>query len=222
MLMVTRRTLSGWAVVLLLLALFACTGDTGTGNVTTESVDVAGFEAITLQGVGNVLIEETGEESLRIRTDENFLDSDNISAQVLGGTLVIETEDIVNPQTLEFEITVVDLVRLQVDGLMRVTLALDEVQDPALYLDLAGGTVVAEGDVQELDIEAQGTAEFEGAELASRSATVHAVDVSEVTLNLLQTGSTLQAVTEDTATVLYLGQPSLEVDTSEGGIVAAR
>lgn len=138
MLMVTRRTLSGWAVVLLLLALFACTGDTGTGNVTTESVDVAGFEAITLQGVGNVLIEETGEESLRIRTDENFLDSDNISAQVLGGTLVIETEDIVNPQTLEFEITVVDLVRLQVDGLMRVTLALDEVQDPALYLDLAG------------------------------------------------------------------------------------
>lgn len=75
------------AALLLLaaLALTACDDDygvrvtgprdhvIGSGNLVTESIVVSGFDGITLRGVGLLVVEQGGSESLRVTSDDNIL-----------------------------------------------------------------------------------------------------------------------------------------------------
>ena len=217
--MTRNRTLMLLIALLALLALAACTGETGAGNVTTAAADVGAFNAIAVDGIGDVVVEEGGEPALQITADENFLDGDNITAAVEGDTLRIATANIVNPEELVFHVTVDDLDRLQTAGLMDVQLVLDQNDEDGLAVEMEGGSVTASGRVRALEVATDGTAEFDGTELDAEAVSVNAAGVSSV-LVTVESGP-LAVTTADTATVRYTGEPQLSADTSAGGTVEA-
>src|SRR5512136_2368361 len=73
---------------LLLSAVLTACGVSGSGNVVTETRQVTGFDGVTVTGAGNILIDQSGAESLTITTDDNLLQY--ITTEVRGGKLVIE------------------------------------------------------------------------------------------------------------------------------------
>ena len=75
------KTKIGLGVILILAGLLAACngriGDTeiirGSGNVVSEDRPASGFTAVSLDGVGHLIIDQTGSESLTITADEKFL-----------------------------------------------------------------------------------------------------------------------------------------------------
>src|SRR5262245_44045700 len=72
---IMRSTLIGSFLVLLLISI-ACnpfSGVDGSGTPKTETRAVKDFTAISFSGVGKVIIEQTGTESLSVTADDNIL-----------------------------------------------------------------------------------------------------------------------------------------------------
>ncbi|HZD61139.1 MAG TPA: hypothetical protein VE439_11905, partial [Anaerolineae bacterium] len=68
----TQPILIGLLLFFAAIYLSSCAGFggvTGSGNVTTESREVSGFNEISLSGRGNLIIEQGNEESLRIEAE---------------------------------------------------------------------------------------------------------------------------------------------------------
>jgi hypothetical protein len=57
----------------------------GSGDLVTESMQVANFNSIDLSGSGEVVLTQNGSESLAIETDDNIME--HVKAEVRGGTL---------------------------------------------------------------------------------------------------------------------------------------
>lgn len=69
-------------------------GIAGSGNVVTQSREVSGFEAVSFSGVGRLILEQTGTESLTITADDNILPL--IVSDVVGRRLVLRFESVTN------------------------------------------------------------------------------------------------------------------------------
>ena len=65
-------------------------GIPGSGKIVTEPRTVSGFSTVSLSGNGQVLVEQTGTESLTVTTDDNLLPY--VKADVHGGTLELGTK----------------------------------------------------------------------------------------------------------------------------------
>ena len=66
----------------------------GSGNVITESRTVAGFNAVELNGIGTLIIEQSDRESLEITAEDNLMR--HIKSVVSGSRLQLGGEDFVN------------------------------------------------------------------------------------------------------------------------------
>jgi hypothetical protein len=183
--------------------------------VTTQTTALNHFNALKLDGIGEVTIQQTGQESITITTDDNY--QDNVSFSVQNQTLEVATHNIVNPTELKLTISCSELSSLHVTGLTEVSLAGLEAERITVDL-LEGGSILAEGKVGELILNVEGTSSFQGANLTVREASVAASDVSETVLEV--TGS-LDAATRDLATVIYFGSPSVTANTEAGGSVTS-
>jgi len=130
-------------IVLLLGTLFlsACAGlrvVRGTGDMTEENREVSGFNAVALDGVGTIFIEQGDSESLRIEAEDNLMKF--LRTEVEGGTLkltVREGINIVPTQGVFYYLTVRDLEEIAVNGLGNVDLP--DLKTPRLVLEINGG-----------------------------------------------------------------------------------
>ncbi|RPI95241.1 MAG: DUF2807 domain-containing protein [Chloroflexi bacterium] len=89
----------------------------GSGNVVTQDFDVSNFDRITLEGSGDVYIEQGQTESLSVEADDNIIPVLDIS--VAGGELTLgikEGVDITPSQSITYTITVEDLNGLALLG----------------------------------------------------------------------------------------------------------
>src|SRR5579871_539987 len=67
---------------------------TGSGVVRSETRQVSGFDTVTLDGVGKVVITQNGHETLTVRAEDNLLPL--LRTRVVNGTLRLGTAPGVN------------------------------------------------------------------------------------------------------------------------------
>src|SRR5688572_24579099 len=67
----------------------------GSGNVVVEQREVSGFSAVSMSGFGELIIQQTGKESLSITADDNLLPL--LTSKVQGNQLVLGADAILNP-----------------------------------------------------------------------------------------------------------------------------
>jgi hypothetical protein len=90
---------------------------TGSGNIVTQTVDVSNFDKVSLEGSGDVYVEQGQTESLTIETDDNILPL--LETSVKNGTLVLTTKpnQNINPsKKVIYRLTVKDLTGISLRG----------------------------------------------------------------------------------------------------------
>jgi hypothetical protein len=200
-------------LLILGLTLLGCTSVRGSGNIITKTYEISDFTRVSVAGIGKAIIEQTGQETLTLTTDDNLFG--NISVEVTDGTLSIDSRDIVNPPELTYHVTVKDLTDVRSIDLAYVELK--ALQLDALEVQVKElSSVVAQGRVDRLTLALTDSGEFDGQDLASQIAKVSAEERSTATLHVNQE---LHARTSDGATVTYTGTPVVTADTGAGGEV---
>ena len=114
-----------WLALLVLgLVMSACTiplrYEEGSGVLNTEQRDVSGFDRVSFEGFGTLIIAHGSEESLTIEAEDNILP--RIETMVDGGTLEIgfdtdRWQDIVRPtKSITYTLTVITLDGIALSG----------------------------------------------------------------------------------------------------------
>lgn len=208
-------------------ALTACIGAeekpvetiSGSGNVATENREVGDFTAVTLQGQGNVIIEQTGRESLRITADDNFLPY--LETVVRGGTLFIRTtENVVftRPTQLKFHITAAALDAVELAG--AGSFAISDLDTDRWRVTLPGsGSITVSGQAREQSVDMDGAGSYHAENLASEKATVESSGAGTA---VVQVSDILDVTINGLGNVEYIGDPQVTQEINGVGSVRRR
>ncbi len=187
----------------------------GSGTIKTETRPVQGFTAIGLSGTGDVVIEQTGTESLTISTDDNLLPL--ILTEVKGGTLEIGSapNKSISPTRLNIKITTIGLRKIDVSGSGRIEAT--KLTGAVLSADISGsGRITVAGQVSDLNVSVSGSGSFDGADLIARRARASVSGSGHVRANVAEE---LEAEVSGSGRIEYLGDPKVKSDVSGSGSV---
>ncbi len=144
----------------------------GSGNLVAESRQVRNFDRLSLNGSGEVIITQSGEESLTVETDDNIMPY--ITTDVRDGTLYLgsDTRRIkgISPTHLRFTLKVKDLVGLDILGSGDITapsLATDRL---AVCVCGSGAARIGSLAAEEVEVEINGSGNVELVGEATRQA----------------------------------------------------
>ncbi len=158
--------------VILILALPGCGRfyTTGSGNIISQERDVEGFNAISMSIAADILIEQSGVESLKIEGDDNILEK--IVTSVTGNELSIEFDTpgmAIRPsKRIEIRIKVKDLNAVELSGEAKI--AVPDLNTHDLSVDISGAadTSISNLSAYELDISLSGAGSFDISGVAER------------------------------------------------------
>ena len=191
-------------------------GIAGSGNVVTQSREVSGFEAVSFSGVGRLILEQTGTESLTITADDNVLPL--IVSDVVGRRLVLGFQsdtNFTNIQEIVFRLSVRRLEELSVSGAVSVDAS--GIDMDALSVSMLGAsTVTTAGRSTHQEIVVSGASTYDASGLASRSVTVDASGASRV---VVRVSETLHARVSGGSLVEYIGDPVVTIDGPSHAVV---
>jgi hypothetical protein len=233
----SRLILLGVALVTLLLG--GCVsgpGVRGSGNVTTQTRNVSGFNAVSLSGVGTLTIEVTGAESLTVEAEDNIIG--HLTTEVRGNHLYIGTENNVSfdpTKPINYRLTVKDLKQIESTGAGNVVATGIKSGDLALEASGAGNIdalaidatkltvrisgasdMTAAGAADSQDIRISGSGSYKGENLASKDAQV---ETSGSGSAVVKVSGTLNAKVSGAGGVQYIGDPQVTQDISGAGSV---
>lgn len=187
-----------WSLVALLgiLSLSACSvmpirTVRGSGNVITETRDVAGFDRITMSGIGTLYIEQGDEESLVIEAEDNILSylESNVRASTL--ELGVQTPGLnLRPtERIEYHLTVINLREVEASGTADIIIdsmvsedfeieisgigdvTVNSLTADSVRTDVSGaGDVYLAGTVVDQEIHLSGIGDYEAGDLQSETA----------------------------------------------------
>ena len=210
----------------------------GSGNLSSESRPVSGFDQIVLNGSGDAQISQGDSESLKIEAEDNILPL--ITSEVQNGKLVIGLKNNTSISTLRgirYTITVKSLKGLELNGSGNVTLG--SLQADSLGLVIRGSGNVTTGTLQgkQLNVQSSGSGDFNinggkvdsqsinmsgsgdftAPDLESQSAAVTIAGSSSVTL---WAKGTLNLSISGSGDVSYYGSPTVSKSISGSGSIA--
>jgi hypothetical protein len=210
----------------------------GSGNVISQTREVNGFNAISVDYPAHVLISQGNAESLKIEAEDNVLPG--LKTEVKNQELRIyyksESGKHVNPTKLPtITITVKDLSavdfssagdlainNLKTDNLS-VSLSgagnikVNDIETKALSLNLSGaGSTSATGIADNLDLNISGFGDFKGKELSSKTATINLSGAGSATVRV---DNKLNAQISGAGSISYYGSPQVTKQVSGVGSV---
>jgi len=217
-------------------------GERGSGDVTSETRDLAFFDEITLDYPAEFTIRQGDEASITIEAEDNLIPQ--LETKVSGDRLTIRSgerhwQERVNPtQPVVIEITVVALAeisfpsagQLNLEGLQtdQFTLRLGGAGDINIHdLDAVdfhatisgAGSVEADGQVQSLEVDIDGFGDFDSEGLASQSADVSINGAGSATVRVSET---LTARINGAGSISYYGSPSVNESVNGLGDISRR
>ena len=206
-----------WRVALVLFAvvlLAACSITKGSGQVTTETRQVAGFTKVELSGTGELTIEKTGTESLTISAEDNILPL--LTSEVSGDTLVLGTKpnaEIVPSKPITYSLTVKDLTGLSISGAGSVRAS--DLTTNSLSSKISGsGTITASGTVGAQDLDISGSGGYRAEQLTSRSVKARISGSGNASVLV---SDTLDVTISGSGTLTYSGDPKVTEEISGSG-----
>jgi len=214
-------------ITLPLMALFtACNSNggplqiiQGSGNVVTEEREVSGFTAVSLNGVGHLIIDQTGSESMSITADDNILPY--IETRVRGRELVIGIQDNTtfnNVTELTYHVTVQTINSLELNGAGAVEVLNLDGQDWQTTL-AGGGSITVSGKVDVQTAELNGAGAYNAEALQSQEATVRQNGAG---MAIVQVSERLDVSIDGLGSVEYIGNPTVREEINGLGTVRQR
>lgn len=191
----------------------------GSGQVVTETREVSGFNAVTLQGMGQVLIDQTGSESLTIRADDNFLPY--IITEVRDGTLFISGKDQVvftDAAELTIEITAAELERAELAGAGSFKISNLDTDTWSVKLPGAGSFDVSGRTVKQT-IQLDGAGSYNAENLESQEAVIHSSGAGTA---VVRVSDKLEVTIDGLGSVEYIGNPQVTQTINGLGTVRQR
>lgn len=187
---------------------------TGNGNVKTEQRGVAGFDRLSIGGIGELIVEQDGEESLTIEAEENLLPL--LVSEVEDGRLTLgirRDSSIKATKPIVYRLKVKTLRELDGSGTVSITAT---GLDAADFAYDSSGTVksVFSGRAENQQVAMSGTGTFDGRNLTGLTAEVDLSGTSDALVNVTET---VRARASGTATIRYLGDPQVDRQTSALG-----
>ena len=217
-----------WLTFILILVSLACTvtqgnGDAetvrGSGNIVTEEREVSDFTSVTLQGWGQLVIDQTGSESLSITGDDNFLPY--IETEVRGRELIIRMQEdtiFTNITDLTYHVTVKTIDNLDLSGAGDVEVL--HLDGESWSVNLSGaGNITVSGKVDTQTIVISGAGGYNAEALASQQATI---EHSGAGMAVVQVSDTLDVNISGLGSVEYIGEPAVNQTITGLGSVHQR
>lgn len=213
-------------LALISLALSGCStvnfgvGQTcGSGNVTTETREVAAFTAIDVSGVGEVVITQGDADGLMVTTDDNL--QTIMLGEVRGDTLYLGIKPNVSlgsATRMAFIVTVQELTAITLSG--AATISALNLSGDQLAVDHSGaGAVTVGGTMAEQRVTLSGAGSYDGAALTSERATVDLSGLGDV---VVQVNERLDATVSGVGSVAYIGSPEVHEQVSGVGTIRQR
>ncbi len=200
-----------------ILALSACSIVGTPGPTRTESRTVNGFSKVELAGSGELIIDQTGSETLTIEAGEKVLPQ--LTSDVVGDTLVLGVRrgTFTAPGgKISYHLTVKDLTGLSVSGSGNVTAP--KITTDSLGVDISGsGTVTVGGTARESQLSISGSGTYVAGDLASKTLRADISGSGDATVNV---SDTLDVAISGSGSLTYSGEPTVRSDISGSGRVA--
>jgi len=187
---------------------------TGSGKIVTREETFTGFDQLDVSYGFKVDVRQAEDFSVVIRVDDNV--EKHLEVAKKGSTLQIGLKPNLSlgNRTLEAEITMPELVGLELSGGCRGTVTGFE-STRALALDLSGGShATLTGSAGDVTIDASGGSEADLSGFSVEDANVEASGGSEVTVNA---SGRLDADASGGSRIYYLGSPTLGTIEESGG-----
>ncbi|MDX1416516.1 MAG: head GIN domain-containing protein [Candidatus Promineifilaceae bacterium] len=211
----------------------------GTGGMTEEMREVSGFNAIALDGLGTMFIEQGDKESLRIEAEDNLISF--LESEIEENTLLLRGRtgiNIVPTQGIFYYLTVRDLESISVNGLGNVDLR--ELNTPQLTLAINGGGEINAQNLDtpqlEVKINGLGSLNMDGGQVQEQHVTIDgggsysartlASDAAEISINGLGSATiwaeeNLDVSIDGGGSVQYTGKPRVNQSINGVGSVSA-
>src|SRR5262245_17173588 len=191
-------------------------GIRGSGKVVSEPRNVSGFREVVLKGSGNLVIEETGTESLTIEADDNLLPY--LTSEVSGNRLTLVTKDNTNvapSKEITYKLTVKDLNNIELAGSGNINAR--SVKSDHLKATIAGsGNISLDGTADESDVTIAGSGNYQSPHLRSKIVKVSIIGSGDADLNASET---LDANIGGSGTVRYSGDAAVTQRIAGSGSV---
>ena len=188
-----------------------------SGDVTSESRDVSGFDEVELVGIGNLSIQQTGSESLTVEAEEDVLPE--IRTEVVDGRLIIGPEPGTTLNTtgpINYTLTVEDLNALNLSGAGSIDA--QDISTDNLAVTISGaGAVTAAGEAESQDVRISGVGSYQAGELESQEAQI---DITGAGSAIVNVSDELDATISGSGAVQYIGDPTVNQDVSGAGRVS--
>jgi hypothetical protein len=191
----------------------------GSGVVVSETRDVAGFSDVRVDGSGDVIIEQTGTESLTVVADDNILPL--LKTRVVDGVLHLGPARNVNIHTskpVRYHVTTKQLngVGVSGSGSIRAT-GIDADQFSA---DISGsGSANLSGRADSATLSVSGSGSYEAGNLRSKTVKVSISGSGDA---VVDASDRLDAAISGSGSVRYSGSPSVNQRVSGSGSIARR
>lgn len=194
----------------------------GSGNVVSETRPVSGFSAVSLRGMGSVIIDQNGSESLQISADDNFLPY--LKTEVRGDTLYIEASDdaegvvFTNVTDLTFRISAAALEAIELAG--AGSIEVNDLDSETWRVTVPGaGSVTVSGRTDGQTVEMEGAGSYNAADLESKEATIRSSGAGTA---VVRVSDKLDVTIDGFGNVQYIGDPVIKQEINGLGKVSQR
>ena len=217
--MIRRRIVVG--IVLASIAVAGCDTDIlgvrGSGDVTTETRDVSGFDEVVLLGSGDVFVDVTGSESLTIEAEDNIIPL--LSTEVDDGRLELKATESISPtEPITYTITadMLDAVVITGSGTITATSVDTDTFSPGIS---GSGNISAEGRCSSLASVISGSGNYDGSDLVCTDGAVTVSGSGNAVVNVTET---LEATVTGSGNIQYVGNPSIDRTVTGSGTIEQR
>jgi hypothetical protein len=191
----------------------------GSGVVVTESRPVSGFTSVSVSGVGEVILDNTGTESLTITAEDNILPL--LESEVRNGVLILgprPNSNLSPTRDIDYRVSYRELTSVLASG---VTVVNATGVDAGSFTSTASGVslIRLSGTADRQTITISGTSTFDAAALTTRLTSVGISGASNVVVNASER---LEGNVSGTSTLEYIGNPVIDVNVSGTASVRPR
>jgi hypothetical protein len=191
----------------------------GSGNVITETRKVSGFKEVSLNGSGQLTLEQNGTESLTITADDNLMPY--LTSEVSANKLTLGTKEHTNlspSKDIIYKLTVKDLNAINVAG--SGSADAKGIHTDQLKVVVAGsGSFSGAGSADQQDIMIAGSGDYRGANVKSKVVTISIMGSGNAELDATDK---LNATVMGSGDIKYSGDPTVTRNIMGSGSVVKR
>ena len=224
-------------IILAVVAASGCIGQnaTGSGNVINQSQNVSGFNQVSVDGTGTLIITQGDKESLTVEAEDNVLPDikTNVNNNVL--TIGFGNHTVIPTKPIKYYLTVKNLNsisysgggKIQSNGLKTNSLTINingagegnltNLNVNTLKIIISGaGRLFMSGNANNQDISISGAGEYNANNLTSKTVTL---TISGAGKGTIKVSNSLNAIVNGAGDISYIGNPQVTKQLNGAGTV---